>query len=199
MIVLLAFGVAVVLAAALVGVRPATSFPAPLGALCLAALSMLCACSSGDDGSDASFADAGLAETEADSASDMTARLRAGGLTSLASAIDVVDISQLFDGAAGFTLLAPSDVAFQSMDPDEMADLLADPENLLAVLRNHVIEQQLGAAELSDLDSVRTQAGNDLVVSESGGVITIGGATVSHVDVLVDEGTVHVVDQLLVP
>lgn len=170
-----------------------------LGALCLAGMSLLGACSSGDDGGDASFDDAGLVDgSTADAQSDLAAQLREAGLNSLASAIDVVDVGQLI-GAPGFTLLAPSDVAFQAMDPDEMGDLLANPESLLAVLRNHVIEEQLSSVDLSALSSVRTQAGNDLAVTESGGVLTIGGATVSNIDLAVDDGTVHTVDQIFVP
>lgn len=166
-----------------------------LVAFCVAGTSVLGACSDGSDAGEASFSDAGIADAER---SDVAAQLRAAGVTTFASALDVVDIGQLVD-ASEFTLLAPSDVAFQSMDPDEMGDLLADPTSLLDVLRNHVLGEQLGSVDLSALSSVRTQTGNDLVVSTSGGVLTIGGATVSSVDHSVEGGIVHIVDQVLVP
>ncbi len=170
-----------------------------LSACCVVGMSVLGACSSGDDGVDASFSDAGLDDSDTGSArSELSAQLRAADLTSLASALDVVDVGQLID-APGFTLFAPSDLAFQSMDPDAMGDLLADPTSLLDVLRNHVLADRLGSVDLAELNSVRTQAGNDLVVSESGGVLTIGGATVSTVDLEVESGTVHIVDQIFVP
>ena len=168
-----------------------------LGAFCLAGASVLGACSGGSDDGAASFSDAGIDGADAAS-SDVAAQLREAGVTTLASALDVVDIGQLVD-ASEFTLLAPSDVAFQSMDPDEMGDLLADPASLLDVLRNHVLGEQLNSADLSALSSVQTQTGDDLVISNTEGVLTIGGATVSSVDHLVEGGIVHIVDQVLVP
>ncbi len=168
------------------------------GALCVVGIGVLGACSSGDGG-DASFSDVDVDDGDVAAAqSEVAALLRDEGLTTLASALDVVGVDQLID-APEFTLLAPSDDAFQSMDPDEMGDLLADPANLLDVLRNHVIDEQLLSDDIAPLDSLRSVAGNDLAVSESDGVLTIGGATVLSIDLSAGNGTIHVVDRVLVP
>lgn len=174
-----------------------------MAGLCLAAVvGIVGACSSDDgNGGDSSFSDVSVGDAEVavdDARSELSAGLRQEGLTSLASALDVVDIAQLVD-VAEFTLLAPSDQAFQAMDPDQMADLLADPVNLLEVLRNHVIDERISAHDLAAMSSIRTLAGNDLDVSDSDGVLMIDGAGVSSVDLSVDNGTVHIVDRIFVP
>lgn len=168
-----------------------------VGVLCLVGAGGLGACSSDSGNGGAAFSAAGADDAEA-AGSELSARLHEQGLESLASALDVIDIGSLIDSPE-FTLLAPSDEAFQSMDPDEMSDLLADPENLLDVLRNHVLDEQLLFADMVALGTVRTEAGKDLTVAESDGMPTIGGAGVTSTDLTIDDVTVHVVDQIFVP
>lgn len=130
---------------------------------------------------------------------ELTAELERSGLESVASAIAEIDLSTLVDDRE-FTLLAPTDDAFVVASADELADLLADPDALLGLLRNHVIPSTLRAGELADISTVRTGAGHELdVTALDDGTLVIGGATVVSADAAVGDGVVHTIDRLLIP
>lgn len=131
--------------------------------------------------------------------------LRQNGATSLASMVAAVDLDDLTDSTQ-FTFFAPNDDAFLDMTADETADLLSDPERVLAVLRNHVVADRLEAADVVEMTAVRAQSGTDLPVVVDGESVTIGGATVTATDIDIDidgdgggAGIVHVVDEVILP
>ncbi len=137
-------------------------------------------------------------EDEAEDAQEsLMDALETVGLGSLSSAVENIDISELTD-AAEFTFFAPDDSAFSSLSADELADLLADVDQIDDVLRNHVVPERLDAAALAERGSVTTEAGNELTVEVDGEVITVGGATVINADIEAGDGVVHVVDTLLI-
>lgn len=133
-----------------------------------------------------------------DGQSDLVDALRDEGLSSVATALETIDISQLTDSEE-FTFLAPNDEAFQALDADQVADLMADPQKLLETLRNHTIPQRYLADDLADVRSVETEAGQTLEVTSADGAVTFGPATVVSSDVDVADGVVHVVDRLIIP
>ncbi|MEP6298762.1 MAG: fasciclin domain-containing protein, partial [Ilumatobacter sp.] len=88
--------------------------------------------------------------------------------------------------------------AFQTLDAEQMADLLSDDGRLEATLRNHVVSERIDAEALAGVTSVETVGGMTLPVAVEGDTITVGDATVVESDVAIDDGTVHVVDGLFV-
>lgn len=130
--------------------------------------------------------------------SDLATTLSENGLTSIASALEAIDLSQLTD-TEEYTFLAPSDEAFQAVDPDQIASLLSDPGAVADLLRNHMVNERLTAEQIADLSSVETAAGNTLDVSVDGDTVMVGDATVSSTDIEVGNGMVHVVDRLFLP
>lgn len=120
-----------------------------------------------------------------DTASDKTlATLIAadGDLSTVDGALSDVGISQVFDGAAAYTFLAPTDAAF-----DKLAEAGADlrtPEQrpaMVAVLRDHIVPGYLtpsdiqNAIKLSDDKSVemKTMGDHTLTFTGSGDAITV--------------------------
>lgn len=136
-------------------------------------------------------------ELDAQSA-DLAQALRDNGLTTLASAVEQVDIQDIV-GDEEFTFLAPNDEAFLALTADDTADLLADPAELANVLRNHVVEERLDAAALTGLDSVTTASGQTLSVVVNGDTVSIGPATVATADIAAGDGVIHAIDQVLLP
>ena len=130
--------------------------------------------------------------------SDLAETLRAEGLSSVATAVEAIDVSQLTDSEE-FTFLAPNDEAFQALDASQVADLMANPDELLDVLRNHTIAERLPASEITGVGSVETEEGNTLDVSVDGDTVMVGPATVVSTDIDVGDGVVHVVDRLIIP
>jgi uncharacterized surface protein with fasciclin (FAS1) repeats len=126
--------------------------------------------------------------------------LEGAGLSTLASLVRMVDVEQLLPEGEEFTFIAPGDDALRSLDPDDLQELLSDPAQVLDVLRNHVVEERLTAADLEERDEVVTAAGETVPVSVAGATVSVGEATVvdGPFDVA-DRGIVHVVDAILLP
>lgn len=169
-------------------------------ALALTVALALTGCSSdASSDADATFSDAAPSEGEISAATEsLSSALRDEGLSSIATAIETVGFEQIVDSEE-FTFFAPSDAAFQSMSPDDLADLLSNPTQLRDVLRNHVVTTKVSSDDVAALASIATEAGNDLEIAIAGDTLTIAGATVSATDIAVDQGTVHVVEQIFLP
>lgn len=98
----------------------------------------------------------------------------------------------------GITLFAPTDSAFDALSADAIALLRADPALLRRVLEHHAVPGSISSAsfvagELTSLD------GGTLMVTVDGTTISVSGATVTGPDIVATNGTVHVIDRVLVP
>jgi len=121
-------------------------------------------------------------------------------LVAALTAADLVDT--VSDETAVFTVFAPTNDAFADIDADVLDALLADTEALSAVLLTHVV----GEASLSSVDaysqngkSLNTASGEmiDVKVDAETGALMIGGATVVIKDVQATNGTIHVIDTVI--
>lgn len=159
------------------------------------------ACGSGDvDVSQAPNVDPTASAEELETLGvELVAALEDAGLQSVASAVAEVDITSLIDDR-DFTLFAPTDEAFLDVTADELADLLADSDALLALLRNHVLSETLDATDLGFVSEVQSQAGDKLEVwTEDDGSLKVAGATIVSPDTAVADGVVHAIDRILLP
>lgn len=163
-------------------------------ALAVAVLLATVACGTTDERS----ADARVDEAPAVGRHELRAVLDELGLTSLASAVEEVDLGlDEFAVGTGYTFLAPNDDAFLALTADQLTDLLADPIRLRATLRNHVLAGSMDADTLADRDEVEAASGSTYEVGVDGDHLVIGPARVVSADHAAGEGTVHVVDLLL--
>lgn len=150
---------------------------------------------SADDGTTTSTVD----DVAGDVQSQLVAELRDRGLTSLATALQGVDVDDLVD-TGEFTFFAPDDEAFTTIDAEELADLVGDPELLIDTLRNHLVDERITGSDLYERDQLESRLGETLSVESDGATVTVGGATVTEADIGVgDAGVVHVVDALILP
>jgi uncharacterized surface protein with fasciclin (FAS1) repeats len=123
-------------------------------------------------------------------------------LVAALTAADLVDT--LSNEDATFTVFAPTDDAFAKIDADALAALLADTDALSNVLLTHVV----GEASLSSVDaysqngkSLSTVSGEMVAVSVDAetGMLMIGDAKVIITDVPATNGTIHVIDTVIMP
>lgn len=151
----------------------------------------------------AAFRDAGLPVEDA--------LVLAGSDLSVVEAIGAVDeLSQVSDflGAAGlseelsgegpFTVFAPTNAAIEDLDAAALAEL-SEVDQLADVLRFHVVEGSLAAADLADGDVLTTLQGEELTVVIDDGEVTIAGVAVTETDIVAANGVVHVLDGVLLP
>ena len=118
----------------------------------------------------------------------------------LAAAVTAAGLVQTLQGAGPFTVFAPTDAAFASIQKD--VDGLLKPENkakLTKVLTYHVVSGKMMAANLKDGQELTTVEGGKLMVSIKNGKVMVGDANVTKADVAASNGVVHVIDKVMMP
>jgi len=98
-----------------------------------------------------------------------------------------------------FTLLAPSDEAFEQVPQANLEELSKDPEKLAALLKYHVIDGKVTQADAAKLTEARTQEGQPVKIVVVNGKPTINDASITTPDIPVANGIVHVIDRVLAP
>ena len=119
-------------------------------------------------------------------------------LTTLVAALKAADLVGVLSGEGPFTVLAPTDTAFNDLPEGRLEGLLADKEKLKTVLLSHVIEGSVLAETVVTLDSATTLSGRALPISTSEGV-QIAGAAVIKTDILASNGVIHLIDKVITP
>lgn len=124
----------------------------------------------------------------------------AGSFKTLAAALGAADLVDALKGEGPFTVFAPTDDAFAAL-PKGTVETLLKPENkalLTAVLTYHVVPGNLKAADVVKADKLVTLNGQKLSLSLSDGVM-IDKANVVKTDIATSNGTIHVIDAVIMP
>ena len=99
-----------------------------------------------------------------------------------------------------YTAFAPTNDAFKQMD--KSVEEMLKPENqeqLVALLRNHLVADRVDAEQAKKLDQALTVGGGTLQLAQSDGKLTVNGAEVKEADIRAGSLTVHSIDQVLEP
>jgi uncharacterized surface protein with fasciclin (FAS1) repeats len=135
-----------------------------------------------------------------------TAAANNPALSTLAEAIEAADLVDVLDSQEAITVLAPTTPAFTAVPTETLDALLADTQQLTAVLTHHVLEGRLTPAELAgeqttlNGDTVTIEgSGEDFRVPAEGTVLGEGPATVVCGNIQTANATVYVIDQVLAP
>lgn len=127
----------------------------------------------------------------------------AGNFTTFLAAVEAAGLSETLNGEGPFTVFAPTDEVFAALPAEAVAALLADPALLTSILTYHVVPGAWVAADVAGMDGTEavTVQGEDIniAVTEDGGVVLDGNATVTTADVAASNGVIHVIDGILVP
>lgn len=121
----------------------------------------------------------------------------AGNFKTLAAALQAAGLVETLKGKGPYTVFAPTDAAFAKIPKAQLDALLADKGKLTAVLTYHVVP---GAVMSKDVKAgmVKTVQGSSLTVTTQGGV-KVDGASVTGVDIIADNGVIHVIDTVVLP
>ena len=97
-----------------------------------------------------------------------------------------------------WTLLAPSNKAFEAIPADALKALLQDRPALTAVLAAHVLPTAIRREEMLSQGSARTLMGDGTVAfALASGSITVAGARIETADIEAANGIIHVIDRVL--
>ncbi len=127
----------------------------------------------------------------------------AGSFNTLAAALGATGLDAvLADETRQFTVFAPTDEAFAALGQDTINALLADPDALSDILLYHVLaDTNVDSATAISLAGSSVQAANedDLQISLTDGRLFINSSEVVTADVAATNGTIHVIDAVLIP
>jgi uncharacterized surface protein with fasciclin (FAS1) repeats len=139
---------------------------------------------------------------------------RSADHTILVAAVKAAGLAETLQGAGPFTVLAPTNAAFDRL-PEGTVPTLLKPENqarLAAVLKYHVLAGRYDAEDLIDAirkgggrTTLRTVQGAPLTFSMNGdrniAVRDVSGtvADIAVYDVAQSNGVIHVIDRVLLP
>ena len=93
------------------------------------------------------------------------------------------------------TLFAPTDAAFDVLDPDRLAELRTDATAADALMRDLALEGSIPSAELTN-ENVTTIGGSSVEIVVEGDTIAFGGATVVRPDITASNGVAHGIESV---
>tara|TARA_R110002072_G_scaffold10569_33_gene49263 strand:+ start:12871 stop:13824 length:954 start_codon:yes stop_codon:yes gene_type:complete len=129
----------------------------------------------------------------------------AGDFKTLAAALGAADLVSTLKGKGPFTVFAPTDAAFAAL-PKGTVEALLKPENkakLAGILTYHVVPGTVKAAQVVKADGAITVNGQkaQFQVTKKGEdtIVTIDGAQIVATDIECSNGTIHVLDAVILP
>jgi len=123
-------------------------------------------------------------------------------LATLLKAVTAAGLGAQLGGENGgpWTLLAPSNEAFEALGEPAIKSLLADPSQLASVLSAHVIPSRIRRGEMIAQGSARTLLGRDAVsFSLIDGKIAVAGSGIIMADIEASNGVIHIIDRVIIP
>ncbi|MBK9072368.1 MAG: fasciclin domain-containing protein [Myxococcales bacterium] len=122
----------------------------------------------------------------------------AGNFTTLLAAVEAAGLQDTLNGAGPFTVFAPTDEAFAKLPKKDLEALLKDKTKLAGILTYHVVAGNQMAADVGAAKELVTVQGASVAVDTSAGV-KVGGASVTATDIAASNGTIHVIDTVMMP
>ena len=141
--------------------------------------------------------------TSAKAADIVDTAVSAGQFETLVAAAKAAGLVDALKGPGPLTVFAPTDEAFAALPAGTVENLLK-PENkdqLVGILTYHVVGRNLTSNMLpGPTIHVKTLNANDmLAVTKDANGVTIDEANVITADISTDNGTIHVIDKVLLP
>jgi len=134
-------------------------------------------------------------------------------VSTLVTAITAAGLGETLSGTGPFTVFAPSNAAFAKLDKATLDSLLkpGNKAKLASLLTYHVVAGNVKSGDLAKLISdgkgtatVKTVNGGSLKASMDGSKIVLtdakgGKSTVTAADMVASNGTIHLVDTVVMP
>jgi uncharacterized surface protein with fasciclin (FAS1) repeats len=120
--------------------------------------------------------------------------------STFAKAIDDAGISDTLKGSGPFTILAPTNEAFNKVPGDTMISL-EKPENkskFAELLNYHIIPGKIMSDEIAKLTTAKTLQGREVKIDTTNG-IKIDDSKLQARNIKATNGVIHAIDTVLAP
>ncbi|OCQ21376.1 adhesin [Pseudoalteromonas luteoviolacea] len=126
----------------------------------------------------------------------------AGSFTTLLKAVETAGLSSALTGAGPLTVFAPTDAAFAALGTDTINTLLANPDVLGDILKQHIVSGNVDSVTAMSLNgkNATTLLNNQLPVAidATKDRLKFAGVTVTQTDIPASNGIIHVLDAVVV-
>ena len=144
-------------------------------------------------------ADLAPATTIAPASADLVeTAIAAGTFTKFTKALQVAGLLAILKTGGPYTVFMPTDAAFAKLPAGVLDALSADKVALAKVLTYHMLVGRLTTADLTPGEHA-TVAGPTINLTVGGGAVQVNDATVVQSDVAATNGTIQVIDRVLLP
>lgn len=134
-------------------------------------------------------------------ATSIAGMIRSGATFSiLAKAMDAAEVTPMFAEKGAYTLFAPTDDAFMKLPKDSLAKLML-PENkekLRSLVLYHAVAGDFTTSNLAE-GKVKSVNGEPIKIDIGKAKLKADDAKVVNPDLKADNGTIHVIDHVIVP
>jgi len=117
--------------------------------------------------------------------------------STLVSAIQAAELVDTLNGAGPFTVLAPTNAAFNKLPAGALTALLANKPALQNLLKYHVVPGKVLAAQVVTLTEATTVQGEKVTIRVQNGEVFINDSKVTSTDIPASNGVIHVIDTVL--
>ena len=119
--------------------------------------------------------------------------------TTLAAALEAVDLVETLSSEGLFTVFVPTDDAFAKLPEGTVEALLEDIPALTDILLYHVVSGKVTAEEVVVLEEAETLLGENISTRVEEGNVYINDTMVILTDIMADNGVIHVIDSVILP
>ena len=124
----------------------------------------------------------------------------AGTFNTLGRALTAAGLDETLKGTGPYTILAPTDDAFAKIPKKDLDALMANKEMLAKVLKYHVISGNVPSSQVAGMSEATTLEGQKIAIKLVDGKVTLNGkAEVTSPDIAASNGTIHVINTVLMP
>jgi uncharacterized surface protein with fasciclin (FAS1) repeats len=127
----------------------------------------------------------------------------AGSFKTLVTAVKAAGLVDTLKSKGPFTVFAPNDDAFAKLPEGTVEGLLKDIPKLTEILKYHVVNGAVPAADVAVHKNITTLQGQDVKVDAAKWHLhknpKINDANVLKADIMTDNGVIHVIDKVLLP
>ena len=122
-----------------------------------------------------------------------------GNFTLFTGLLRSTGVAATLEGPGPYTVFAPTDAAFDRMDPDLREPILNGSANSTEVVLYHIVNGSYTLADLSNVPTLQTLQGGNLTVNATGAAVTVQNATVAIPDLMAGNGVIQGIDTVLIP
>lgn len=126
---------------------------------------------------------------------------RAGTFKTLLAAVEAAGLLEALQGEGPLTVLAPTDEAFAALPEGTVENLLKEEnrDQLKAILAYHAFAGTISAGDALNAREAESLSGQSVAFGVQEGRLKANDANIIKTDIKCDNGTIHVIDAVLLP